>query len=218
MTTIVESRKREYHFHWIYLLLGLLLLGGLFTSAALGDERRDHRRVDRGARDTEIDFMQRLMDSEYAAVKLAQAGDDKTRRKDMKDYLDNVGRTSQGRINRVSGMMDNWYRLRYAPVMDPKYDTRVGVLRNRDVRGDEFEIRMLKSMIEQRQEENAMISRYVARLDHADLRDIANTVCTKNDEQARRLQSWLKDWYDITYTTPYEPRALPPGRYAPRTY
>lgn len=213
------NNKQIMSNHWIYWLVWLALLAGTGVSLAFGarfrltsDDRREQRRIDESTRDSEIAFMKRLMDFEASAVAIARAGEDKSRHAEMRNYLDGVERRGVRRIERMRDWLGQWYGAAYTPVSNLSLDRRLSPLRRPEMRGNEFEIGLLKTTIDHHLEERAMIERYLPLLAHSDLQALAREVFDKRDDDTRQLQTWLRSWYDVRYSGESGATSQPPQR------
>lgn len=150
------------------------------------------------------DFMDRLMDYEASAIELARAGMNKTRHRELANFLDGVDQWGVKRVNRLANVVSDAYGVRLDARTTPKYEKRADVLRDPNVRGDEFEIRLLKSIIEEHQQEAAFIQRNLPNIDNDQVRRTVQDLYDLRVKNARQCQSWLKSWYDIDYGSKYE--------------
>lgn len=224
MNGIIERDKNN--FHWIYWVAWAALLALASATVAQGADARGIRSVQRRGeyredRDTsrEIDFMQRMMDIEAASIRLAQVGERKSSHHDLRDLLDQIANSGQNRIDQFGDWLNKWYGVRYTPRIDSKYADRASVLSQSGMRSDEFEIRMLKSMVENQQEEVLLIDRYQPYIVHEALRDMLRPTRDNRVERTQKFQTWLKSWYDISYTSQFDlsnrpsPETIAPYRY-----
>jgi uncharacterized protein (DUF305 family) len=203
MNGTMEREKSQYR--WIYWLAWAALLALASATVARGAAPPPLRNVQRskssGDRDrrNEINFMQRMMDLEAAAVQLAQVGQGRTSHRELRDLLDRVGSSGQNRVDQLGSWLRQWYGIRYTPQIDPKYAAQISVLSQRGIRGDEFEIRMLKTMADHQSEVAALIARNQSNVTQEDLRQILRPTMDNRNARARQCRNWLRSWYNISY-------------------
>lgn len=201
---------------WFCALGMAALWAGIWLPAAGQAKYQDEGRkkyVDERTRNAEVRFMSQFMDFEASAVALGKVGNNKTRHSDLRQYMDSDKDYGQRRIAKLSDWMNNWYRKDYRPIVDSKYAQRADMLSKSGMRDDEFEIRLLKTVIEHHQQEIVMIEQALPDLTHTDLREMASAVLNKRIREVSQLQSWLKNWYDISYTSEFGSRYTRPRPY-----
>lgn len=152
-----------------------------------------------GQRDNaEIRYMKRMMDLNQAGVRLGSLAQDRARHGELRDFAASMQARLRRQNDNFLDQLDSWYRVRYAPRPDEDFLAKMDVASR--TRGDEFEIRILKTMVDYFNQRMTETHRGLDKsITHSDLQSLTQRSLDRDRDSRDQARAWLRKWYNIDY-------------------
>jgi len=149
---------------------------------------RDERRF-------EIDFLTRMIDHHYGAVKMAELCDGRTVHNELLDMCQSIKTAQTAEIATMQGWLQSWYGVTHEPQLDRKTRRQIDQLSR--LSGAEFEKHFMAGMIMHHEMAIDMGRDALLQAWHPDLLNMVAKMMGSQADEIVQLRLWLIQWYGI---------------------
>lgn len=162
-----------------------------FTSAGFASgpaPERDQRRF-------EIDFLSRMIDHHYGAVKMAELCDGRTVHSELLEMCHSVKSAQTAEVATMQGWLQSWYGVTHEPQLSGKMRRQIERLSM--LSGAEFEKAFMSTMIMHHADALDMGRDALLQAWHADLLNMVAKMVASQADEIVQMRLWLIQWYGI---------------------
>jgi uncharacterized protein (DUF305 family) len=143
----------------------------------------------------EVQFMTRMIDHHFMAVRMAQQCVAKARHQRLRDQCAEIARMQSEEIRMMRSWLRRWYHTDHRPHLGPSERAQLRELAS--VQGARFEIMVMRMFIDHHAIALVRAEDCISQAYHDRLRDTCRMIVETQRAEIARFRSWLRAWYGI---------------------
>jgi uncharacterized protein (DUF305 family) len=167
-------------------IAALVFSTSLFAAAPAPE--RDQRRF-------EINFLERMIDHHFGAIKMSELCDGRTVHAELQAMCDEIKSSQAAEVAEMQSWLQSWYGISHGPKLDRKTERQIQELSR--LTGAEFEKAYMKMMIQHHSMAAMMAIECLNKAYHADMLNMCAMMLAAQGEEIATMRIWLIQWYGI---------------------
>jgi uncharacterized protein (DUF305 family) len=143
----------------------------------------------------EVQFMKRMIDHHFMAVRMAEQCVAKARHERLRDQCAEIAKAQGEEIRMMRSWLRRWYGTDHKPRLGMSERAQLRELAS--VHGARFEIMVMEMFIDHHAVAIIRAEDCIDQAYHKRLREACEMIVETQRAEIARMRSWLRDWYQI---------------------